>query len=243
MHVRFIDSHLHLTEYDDLTSIVGCARSSETLLLTTSLDKKTSLRNLELGTEFPDVVRPFVGIHPSEASREEGIGWIEGSLWLGCGVGETGLDPRYSEVSESSAQMRIFSSQLELAEKAGKPVQVHSRGAEEACLEKLSSYHLRRVLLHWFEGESLSSSAASRGYYASFGPAILQSKKVARIAASYPEDLVLTESDGPVAFSALRGACGPSLIPSVVFCLAELRKKQFAETARGLVLNGSAYLG
>lgn len=241
--MRFLDSHVHLTEYESVGSIVEYSHSSETLLLSASVNSKTSARNLELGERFRTVVRPFVGIHPSEATKEPTTEWLEGALLRARGLGETGLDPRYSEVSERSQQMALFSAQLDLAERTAKPIQIHSRGAEEACLEKLSSYHLAKVLLHWFEGEDANTIASERGYYVSIGPAVLCSKKISRIATGYPEELILTESDGPVTFAALGGAGGPSLIPSVVFCLAGLRKKKFGEMAEIVLRNGSAFLG
>lgn len=241
--MRFIDSHVHLAGYEQPGALLRYALASETLLVTTSVDEETSSSSLTLGRRHPEIVRPFVGIHPSEAKRGSKIDWLEEALTLASGVGEIGLDPRYSEVSAGSQQMGIFTAQLELSEKTVKPVQVHTRGAEGICVDRLQSYKPAKVLLHWFEGEEIASRAATSGYYVSFGPALLYSKKLERIAAGYPEDLILSESDGPVAFAALGGAGGSLLVPSVIFRLAQLRGRCFPEMADIVLRNGLTYLG
>lgn len=219
------------------------ATSSETLLLACSTGKENSMLTLQFARENGRLVRPFVGVHPSEALVEPELSWLAPVLGEAAGVGEIGLDPKYSEVAEGSPQTKVFEEQLALAQRHGKPVQVHSRGAEAKCIDKLSAFTLRAVLLHWFEGESLAREAADRGYFVSFGPALLYSKKLQRLAAAYNEDLLLSESDGPVRFAPLGGAGGPWLVPSVVFKLAELRRKLFEDMAQVLVRNCVNYLG
>jgi TatD DNase family protein len=240
--VRFIDSHVHLTDYSQVETLVQYSVRTGTRLVSAATDKQTSRKCLDLGTRYGDVVDAFIGVHPSEVGRNPSLAWLEEAAMGATGLGEIGLDPRYSEVSEESRQMRSFMLQLQLAEKLGKPIQVHTRGAEGICLEKLASYRIAGVLLHWFEGETLASAASERGYYVSFGPALLYSRKLARMAGSYPEDLILTESDGPVSFAPLGGRGGPYLIPSVVFRLAEIRRRDFWDMGERISRNGSSYL-
>ncbi len=154
------------------------------------------------------------------------------------------MDEKYSETGEGSAQMESFLDQLRVAERLGKPVEVHSRGSEKRCLEVLGTFNLSRVLMHWFEGEPLlAGGGLTRGYFVSVGPAVLYSKKMRRIAKSLPPERILTESDGPVQFGPLGGASGPGLIPSVVFGLAELRGGSFGEVERQVEANAKSFLG
>jgi TatD DNase family protein len=196
-----------------------------------------------LARKFPDTVVSFIGVHPSEAARTGNLDWLAEAAGRASGIGEIGLDPAYSEVSEKSEQTRLFVHQLELAEKLGKPVQVHCRGSARTCLDMLTSYRLRSVLLHWFEDEATANVAAQRKCYVSFGPALLYSKKLKRIATAYADSLILTESDGPVSFSALGKIGGSFLIPSVVFRLAEAKRKTYEELGGMLVENCQAFLG
>jgi TatD DNase family protein len=241
--VRFIDSHVHLCEYRSHLPSLNVARVSGTMLLSSAIDKASSMATLEMARSEPALVKAFLGVHPSEARAGDDLGWFEGVLHEATGAGELGLDPKYSEVSPKSPQMTSFVTQLEAVERAGKPVQVHSRGAEKECLEVLSTYDVKPVLLHWFQGEAEQKEAEDRGYSVSFGPALLHSKKLQRMASSIDSGLVLTESDGPVTFAPLGGAGGPSLIPTMVFTLAELWKQTFLEAQERLLRNGLCYLG
>lgn len=241
-----IDVHIHLADYPEPLEVVRYAQATGSRLLATSTDRASSERNLALAARFGARVEAFVGIHPSEAMVSGGEippSWLERALVDALGAGEIGLDPRYSDVSEPSPQMKLFSYQLSLAEKLQKPVQVHTRGAERLSLEGLSSHTLSRVLLHWFESEELAVTAAGKGYYVSFGPALLYSKRLARMASTYPEDLILTESDGPVTFAPLGGTGGPCLVPSVLFRLSELRRKTYQEMSDAVWANSLSYLG
>ena len=202
-------------------------------------------QNLALRRLNPSVVTSFIGVHPSEATSIPNALEELAPLWEAAdGVGEIGLDPKYSEVSPGSAQASLFRGQVEVAERLGKPVQVHSRGAEAACLDVLEGSTVRSLLMHWFESEDLLGRALrSPRSFVSFGPALLYSKKLRRIAGRCPPEAVILESDGPVAFSALGGAGGPGLVPSVAFKLAEMWGKSLDETAHLLSLNAKSFLG
>jgi len=148
--MRFIDSHLHLGDFVGM-EVLAYARGSETVLVTNGIDKASSLKGVNLAKDCPDLVRAFVGVHPSEAAKSPIGDWLSETLKQAEGIGEIGLDPKYSAIRED--QEPIFRKQLETAEKQGKPVQIHSRGAEKECTEILDSYKLPAVLLHWFQGE------------------------------------------------------------------------------------------
>lgn len=212
------------------------------MLLSSSINRASSVETLEIAKSEPSLVKAFLGVHPSEAEAGDDLEWFEEALHEATGAGELGLDPKYTEVSPKSPQMTVFVKQLEAVEKTGKPVQVHSRGAEKECLEVLSSFDVKSVLLHWFQGEAELRAADDRGYFVSFGPALMQSKRLQRMASGLDPAHILAESDGPVTFAHLGGAGGPSLIPTVVFKLAELWKLTFSEAEQRLLRNGLGYL-
>ncbi|MDA4123823.1 MAG: TatD family hydrolase [Thaumarchaeota archaeon] len=241
--MRFIDSHLHLGEYEDPESVVEAAVALDMVLVSSGIGKASSMRTLALAKEFPQTIRPFIGVHPAEAGKGEGLSWVSEYISSADGVGEIGLDPKYKNESPMEAQLSTFSDLLSAGEASRKPVQVHSRGAEKECLEVLSSFHLGSVQLHWFQGEELLRETEERGYFVSFGPALLSSGRLQRMVQSYPRGLVLVETDGPVPFAALGRASGPTLIPSVVFRISELWGTTFDECAQAVLANSLAYLG
>jgi TatD DNase family protein len=153
-----------------------------------------------------------------------------------------GLDPKYSPIGPKSPQMRGLLIQLEAASRARVPVEVHSRDAERECLDALGGFELPSVLLHWFQGEKHLQEALDRGYFVSFGPSLLYSKKFQRMAARSLHGQVLTETDSPVPFAPLGGVHGPSLVPSVVFKVAELWRCGYEEARETLAGNAARFL-
>jgi len=240
--VRFVDSHLHLEESENLRQL-ALADANGTLLLTCGIDRRTSLVAIGQAEAAPRTVKAFVGLHPSEVLKETSLAWFEPALARASGVGEIGLDPKYSNMDPGSSQMKAFLAQLETGQEAGKPVQVHSRNAERECLDAVEGYHPDRVLMHWFQSEVLLQDVVERGYFVSFGPPLLYSKKLQRMALRCSHDRVLTETDSPVPFSTLGAVRGPSLIPSVVFKLSELWGERFEDTRETLAGNAGRYLG
>ncbi len=239
--MRFVDSHLHLG--GDSEGVIASARATQTILVSCGVDRRTSKAGLDLSLSHPGEVVSFVGVHPSEALKERDAGWVARVLSKAAGVGEVGLDPKYSATGPKSGQRKAFRAQLEAAEAASKPVQVHSRGAVRECVDVLGTYTLPSVLMHWFEDEQRLGEVVGRGYMVSFGPSLLYSKRLQRMASSCEPSSVLTETDYPVVFEPLGKAMGPSLIPSVVFRLSELWGRSFEETRAQTLANATRHLG
>ena len=238
------DAHVHLPAYPDPWAVVEAAGKRGMRLVSVTVSLGEAATSLLLREQNPSTVKCFVGVHPSEAaSTPEGLPELD-TVWEAAdGVGEVGLDPKYSEVSAGSAQMKLFEAQVEVAGRLKKPLQVHSRDAEGACLDVIDGYSPRSILMHWFEGEELLGRALSRPRtFVSFGPALLYSKKLLRMASKCPPEAVLAESDGPVPFSALGGAEGPGLVPSVAFKLAEVWGRSLDEAVEQLSLNAENFL-
>ena len=240
--MRFVDSHLHL-DGPEAPSLMKVARANQTLLLGCGIDRMTSTATLRLARSDPQTVRAFVGVHPSEALKEGSLIWLEKALEAASGLGEVGLDPKYSPTREGSAQSKVLLSQLFEAQNQKKPVQIHSRDAEVLCMDTLSSFNLKEVLMHWYQGEQSLSTVMEKGYFVSFGPALIYSKKLQRMAARCDPSRVLTETDSPIPYGPLRGAYGASLVPSVVFRLAEIWGMGFEDVRVALVENVMRFLG
>ena len=238
--MRFVDSHLHLDEAS--LQSVALARASGIRLFTNGVDRRTSAAGLAVAKAHPSEVVAFVGVHPSEVLKVKNTDWVSKAVLGAAGVGEVGLDPKYSPVGSRSAQMAAFQAQLRVAERTSKPVQVHSRGAERECLDALGSYGLKSVLMHWFQDERHLSEVMGRGYMVSLGPSVLYSKRLQRMARECTQSLVLTETDFPVEFGPLGAVRGPSLIPSVVFKLSEVWGRPYEETRAQVCANADLYL-
>ena len=240
--MRFVDSHMHLAG-SDVEQALALASANETTLLACGTDRETSELALGTAESSSETVKAFVGVHPSEAAPGTSLAWLPDLLQRASGLGEVGLDPRYSEVTPQGAQMKAFRAQLEAARRVGKPVQVHSRDAERECLEVLESSGVKSVLMHWFQKEEALPAVIDRGYFVSFGPPVLYSKKAQRMALRSGPVNALAETDSPVPYGPLGGAHGPHLIPSVVFKLAQLWRLSFEDARVALAGNAIRFLG
>lgn len=231
--MEFIDVHSH---FESIGSEIEKLLSSVRIrVVCVATDKESSLNIIQNGLPYA-----FVGVHPSCAGSDEDISWLNEIAAVAFGIGETGLDPKYGPLEP---QEKIFMKQLDIAEKLQKPVQVHSRNAAKKCLEILGSYKLSRVLMHWFDQEELTKEVNSMGYFASFGPALLYSKKLERIVEKIDTSLILTESDYPIQYTPLRGMSGPVLIPSVVFKVSQILGYKFGDMAELIADNAERFLG
>lgn len=241
--MTLLDAHVHLPAYPRGESPLRLASSVPVHLFSCTVGPGEFADNLRAARESGGLVRSFLGVHPSDAAADPPSRTLGRLFEAADGIGEIGLDEKYSATSEGSPQLETFLDQLGIAERLGKPVQVHSRGSEERCLEILGTFRLRSVLMHWFEGEALLPEVEARGYYVSVGPALLYSKKIRRIAFGTPIGRLLTESDGPVTYGPLGGANGPGLIPSVLFALAEVKRATYERMEVQVEANARAFLG
>ncbi len=165
-----VDSHAHLDFEDyagDLEGVVERARAAgvERVVLIGLWRAPGSFGNaLELAQGRPDLFSPTVGIHPHECVR------VPEADWEACerlarhprvvGVGETGLDFHYDH-SPRPAQIASFRRSIAIARAAGKPLVVHVREADDACLDVLRTEPLPQAggVIHCFTGDWARASA------------------------------------------------------------------------------------
>lgn len=252
MFIKLVDAHMHLADpdfNDQLKHIISFLRGCNVSIISNSMDLVTSRRTLELAEDLQGKILPFVGIHPWFAKESNAVEFEE--IFLRgenkiSGIGEIGLDKKYAKDEQAyHKQVVTFEKMLEYAEHYGKPVSVHSRGSQEEVIDVLSSFRIKKVLLHWFSGESSQLARAhAKGYFVSFGPTVIYSKRSRNLAQITPRESILVETDGPVRYSCFENKIAqPIFITSVVFALSFVLKLDFQETARLLLENTSLYIG
>lgn len=193
MVAMFSDAHLHIHEvnggYPDLADaelLFACTARPDEWDLLAHVDDRRLLR--------------FYGVHPWYASewnpdtRER----LERLLVSDpcAGVGEIGLD----RVRGAEGQEEVFSRQLELASRLGRPVSVHMVGMEKEVSDLVAGKAGGvPVIIHGFSAESYSRRLVEAGCYLSVGPRLLRKSRdnARRILASIPEDRLLIETDAP----------------------------------------------
>jgi len=247
--MKLIDAHVHLSdaEYvghvDDL--IVDAKNAGVAALVTNSMDLKTCQNDVKLAEKYPNLVYPALGIHPwnvnvlKENELEEVVQFINDQKSAVKAIGEIGLDYKYETTWEK--QMMVFEKMLHLAETLNVPVIIHSRGTTDKIVDMLPSYHLKRVLLHWFSHPmSALHKAIDNGYFITEGPPVTYSNGIREIVEKVPLSNFLTETDGPVKYwkAPYNGQLTrPSYISHVVEAVAEIKKMQVLEVAEQVSKN------
>ncbi len=162
--MRLVDSHAHLDFEDfqkDLEGVVERARAAGVgrIVLIGLWRRPGNFGNaLELAVARPDLFSATVGIHPHEAARVPEADWAAAERLAGdpriVGVGETGLDFHYDH-SPRPVQQEAFRRSIAMAKRAGKPLVVHVREADDACIETLRAEGVPREggVIHCFTGD------------------------------------------------------------------------------------------
>lgn len=204
----------------NVDKIIAAAASWDSLERITELSKKYSF------------IYPTFGIHPEngEDLTLERRPVLEEYIKNGnpVAVGEIGLDYHYDEPSRE-LQKDIFIYQLELAQKYGLPVIVHSRDAAEETMEIIKAHTPdKKGVIHCFSSSlEMAKEYVKMGFYIGIGGVVTfkNGKKLKEIATEIPLDKILIETDCPyMAPTPHRGERNDSsLLSFVVSEIAALR--------------------
>ncbi len=206
------DAHFHFSEKlfrgfteHRLQGICSCASPSE---VTECRQRQEQYR---ISASFPEEKNGkadsfglylSAGIHPWDVDKlcpEEMLPYLESAEV----IGEIGLDSVWCE-TDPEKQREIFSWQLSIAEKEGKPVILHLKGMEEEALPFLKA-HPNRYLVHWYSRKEYLEEYLSLGCCFTIGPSVDRDPAVREVAERLPLERLLLESDGIAAVAWARG--------------------------------------
>lgn len=210
--MELIDTHAHLdfAAFDaDREAVLDRARAAGVrAMVAVALNADAVPAVLALCARERDVWAA-VGIHPLEAGAAAPD--LEGHLerLAGCvthprvvAVGEAGID-LYRPGAPLEIQRAVFEGQLELAARAGLPVIVHQRQAEEHVLETLAAWRPRlpAVILHCFTGgPELARRCRELDLYFGLGGVLTFPSAAAlrqAVREVLPRERILLETDAP----------------------------------------------
>jgi len=254
------DAHVHLDGYPPeerdgvmrraLAGGVGGA-------VAVSMGMASCARTREIARQYPGRVLPAYGHHPEQPALEdveleELCGWIRARRHEPFAIGEVGL-PYYlrkeKEAAGKSFDEAPYIRQLDrfaaLAAELDRPIALHAvyEDADKA-LELLERNRVRKAHFHWFKG-SLDTlrRMADRGCMISFTPDIVYEDEIRQLAAVYPLELIMAETDGPWPFEGpFKGRrTGPEMTGDVIRALAAVRGLDPQETERMVERNTKAF--
>ena len=200
-----IDTHCHLDacEPPDAELVERARAAGVTRLATVGTDEPSIERALAAARNHEEVVA-IVGRHPHET---EGFGPADleaveraAADPRARAIGETGLD-YYRDYAPRDDQRRAFEAQLGLAARAGLPVVIHTRAAEDDTFAILQEHagSLPAVVLHCFSAPERLEECVERGYLCSFAGNVTYPKatELQDAARALLPELLLVETDSP----------------------------------------------
>lgn len=198
--MAWADQHCHLPAGDEATAVVDDARAAGVeILVNVGTDVAGSSRAIAVAAAH-DGVWATAGVHPHDASG--GIDGLEPLLGRPevVAVGETGLDYHYDN-SPREVQREVFSAQVEMANRHGLPLVVHSRSAWDDTLAVLDREGVPpRTVMHCFTGgPQEAEECLRRGAVLSFSgiitfPTAPDVRAAARVC---PLGRLMVETDSP----------------------------------------------
>lgn len=249
------ESHIHLDDprYDkDREELIeSLAENNIAYVLNPGADRASSERAFELSQKY-ERVYGAVGTHPHDAkdftgddlSRYEELAGYEKIV----AIGEIGLDFHYDN-SPRDIQEEVFRIQMDLAERLGLPVLIHSREAIDLTHEVLYDYRSRvRGVIHCYSDNWENAKRfLDLGYYIALGGVVTFNKAedTREVARKIPLDRLLLETDGPyLAPMPFRGKRNePKYINLVAEKIAEVRGEDLDKVIHTTYANTMEMLG
>ncbi len=232
-----IDSHCHLDYFseDERPAMLERARAAGVGGMVTIGTRLSHAAEQLALTEAVPGLWCTVGTHPHHAA-DDGLPDEQALVDLAShkrviGIGEAGLDYFYDRAPHD-VQAEAFRIQIRAARRAGVPICIHTRDADEDTFAILKDEQDQggafAFLLHCFSsGRELAERAVAIGGYVSFSGILTFPKSGAlrEVAAALPAERLLVETDAPylapVPFRGKRNE--PAYVAHTARVLAEVR--------------------
>ena len=196
---RMISSACELPDFDPMIEL---ARAHEGVRVAIAIHPNDAALHAGCADPSPDGLVPKVRDY--HVPLDEALAAVEARLGdpMVVAVGESGLDYFRTADPGREAQKESFRAHIDMAQRAGLPLQIHDRDAHEdtlAILDERASAD-QRIVFHCYSGDAaMAQHLSERGWYASFaGPITYPANSDLRAAlAVLPRELVLVETDAP----------------------------------------------
>lgn len=198
----FIDIHCHLEMCKGVENIVREAREKGVgIIISNGVNFESNRKVLEMAEKYKEVkaalgIYPIDGLKMSDSGIDAEIEFIRQNKDKIIAIGEVGMDLK--ESSEISKQEENFVKFINLAKELGKPIIVHSRKAEEECINILEKMMVKKVVMHCFSGSfKLIKKIAENSWFLSVPTNVNYSAQFQQLVKEVPISNLLCETDSP----------------------------------------------
>ena len=212
--MEYFDSHAHYNDNRFAEEFPGGAdaalRDAYALriryILNADTNPDTSRESVALAEKYP-FMYAAAGLHPEDAMQipDADIPAVLDTIRSLAAhpkvvaIGEIGLDYHW-DPDGRERQIRLFDSQLTMAEELSLPVIVHDRDAHGDAFDTVRAHPNVRGVFHSFSGSAeMARQLSMMGWYISFSGTISykNAAKVREAAAAVPHERLLIETDAP----------------------------------------------
>ena len=209
--MELFDSHAHYDDekfdIDRYELIEKIYESGVTKIVSAGYDIKSSKTGIELSKRY-DFVYTTCGISPNDIpdtkekidEQLEEIEALAKNNEKVVAIGEIGLD-YYWNKENKDLQMYAFKKQIEIANKLGLPIQIHTRDAIMDTIQIIKNTDfVKPGIFHCCPfNKDLVAEGVKKGFYISFaGPVTFKnSKNAEEIVKIVPNNQILIETDSP----------------------------------------------
>ncbi|MFP4526149.1 MAG: TatD family hydrolase [Bacteroidales bacterium] len=242
--MEFVDSHAHLyldNFKSDIKEVCQRAKNQNVnRIYLPNIDGDTIDQMLNLETQFPELFKPMMGLHPSSVNEnfEKELEGMKKHLTKRrfSAIGETGMD-LYWDTTYRKEQERAFEIQLNWAKEFNLPVVIHSREAFEPII-KIIEKNIDNKLKGVFHSFSGNLKQAERIIHSGFkmginGIVTFKNSKLDEIIKKIDITHLILETDAPfLAPVPKRGKRNESsYIPYIAEKIAEIKNMETEDVA------------
>jgi TatD DNase family protein len=254
--IRGIDAHIHLDMYEE-PELVEILSNLPTMQIHGLIAVSRHLESCKVtdswSNRYPNLVHAAYGYHPEQdvpgkEEREQLFEWILQHASQMVAIGEVGLPYYRRQEAEEKGLVFELEPYLELLERfitmsanLHKPIVLHSvyEDADLVC-DLLERHRVKQAHFHWFKGSKKTiQRMISKGYHISITPDVLYEADIRQLAAQYPIELLMVETDGPWPFDGpFEGIrTHPGMIINVIKEIAKIKHISEQEAATALMYN------
>ena len=198
-----IDTHCHVykSEMENAEEIIKQALNNDIHLILNGTDFKSNMEVLELADKYENVHAALGYFYTlADDITDDDIALLDRQLENNnvVAVGEIGLDYYYTK-DNKDRQIELFERMLDLAEKHGLPVIVHSRKAIQDTFDVLKRHEVVGSL-HCYQGSAeMARRFLELGFYIGVGgPVTLtNNKKTRKMVKTIDINHMIVETDSP----------------------------------------------
>ncbi len=250
-----IDIHTHLDHQlliNKIDEIINRAKNIGLRhIITNGINQETNRKCLELSKKY-EIVECAMGIYPRNVLKkdiesgnyplkhfdfniDEEIEFIKKNNNNIVAISEVGLD---FVDGEDKQQIEDFGKMIGLAEKLKKPIVVHSRKAEQKCVEMLESSNLKKVIMHCFCGKkSLVKRIVDNKWFLTVPTTVVRSQQFQDITKNVPITQLFCETDSPYLSPYKDKWNEPAFVIESYNKIAELKNMDIREVVNNIYKN------